>query len=186
MLHCLVFKEQLFVFRSLPSFEMLCFKRLIYCTASLLDCQELFYFSFLSERRPSCMTCKCFHSRNVVSHLVLAGISRRLVLYYRSCAHLSTAFPKKITKIPHHHRASRLYGECGIPASILHDLTCGSDCKSPTRRVQSSRRRTFRVSLSVDDDIVISLGDLVVAARRAATLKVAHNGRACARAELGQ
>ena len=91
MLHCLVFKEQLFVFRSLPSFEMLCFKRLIYCTASLLDCQELFYFSFLSERRPSCMTCKCFHSRNVVSHFVLAGISRRLVLYYRSCAHLSTA-----------------------------------------------------------------------------------------------
>ena len=181
MLHCLVFKEQLVVFRSSR------FKRLIYCTASLSGCQELFYFSFLSDRRPSCMTCKCFHSRNLVLHFVLAGISRRLVLYYRSCAHLSTAFPKKKSqKIPHHHRASRLYGECGIPASILHDLTCGSDCKSPTRRVQSSRRRTFRVSLSVDDDIVISLGDLVVVARRAATLKVAHNGRACARAELGQ
>ncbi|WP_337374242.1 hypothetical protein, partial [Mitsuokella jalaludinii] len=28
------------------SFERLCFKRLIYCTASLSDCQELFYFSF--------------------------------------------------------------------------------------------------------------------------------------------
>ncbi len=41
------------------------------------------------------MTCKCFHSRNLVLHFVLAGISRRLVLYYRSCAHLSTAFPKK-------------------------------------------------------------------------------------------
>ena len=59
MLHCLVFKEQLFVFRSLPSFEMLCFKRLIYCTASLLDCQELFYFSFLSERQPIA-SCKLF------------------------------------------------------------------------------------------------------------------------------
>ena len=59
MLHCLVFKEQLFVFRSLPSFEMLCFKRLIYCTTSLLDCQELFYFSFLSERQPIA-SCKLF------------------------------------------------------------------------------------------------------------------------------
>ena len=59
MLHCLVFKEQLFVFRSSPSFETLCFKRLIYCTASLLDCQELFYFSFLSERQPIA-SCKLF------------------------------------------------------------------------------------------------------------------------------
>ena len=36
-----------------------CFKRLIYCTASLLDCQELFYFSFLSERQPIA-SCKLF------------------------------------------------------------------------------------------------------------------------------
>ena len=46
--------------------------------------------------------------------------------------------------------------------------------------------RTFRVSLCVDDDIVIGFGDLVVATRRAATLKVAHDGRTCTRAELSQ
>ena len=76
------------------SFERLCFKRLIYCTASLSDCQELFYFSF-------CLSHPLQQgASNQGAFSYQAGVSRRLVLYYRTRKHLSTVilnfFQKKL------------------------------------------------------------------------------------------
>ena len=79
MLHCLVFKEQLCLSK------LSRFKRLIYCTASLSDCQELFYFSFCLRH----LLQQGASNQGVFS--CQAGVSRRLVLYYRTRSHLSTA-----------------------------------------------------------------------------------------------
>ena len=96
MIHVALFSFQ----RTTLSFEArfrlkrLCFKRLIYCTASLSVCQELFYFSFLSERQPLCMSCKAFPLKERCSCIrcLSAGVLRRLVIYYRVFTYLSTPF----------------------------------------------------------------------------------------------
>ncbi|MCQ1533861.1 hypothetical protein, partial [Mitsuokella jalaludinii] len=94
----------------------LCFKRLIYCTASLSDCQELFYFSFcLSHLLQQ-------GASNQGAFSCQAGVSRRLVLYYRTRRHLSTAFSKKLAKkVPHRqseHCCAQTMRDSGIHFSL--------------------------------------------------------------------
>ena len=84
MLHCLVFKEQL------------CLSKLAFIWKALLQATHLLYrisfklsrtflFFFLSE---SSAPARRFQSRS--DTLAWAGVSRRLVLYYRTRKHLST------------------------------------------------------------------------------------------------
>ena len=182
MIHVALFSFQ----RTTLSFEALASSDLFSVPHLFRTVKNFFIFLFcLKGGRPAGPV--SVSTQGTLSYISCWPVSRGDLYYITGVAPIcQQLFRKKSQKIPHHRRASRLNGECGIPASILPDLTCGSDCILPTRRGQSSRRRTFRVSLSVDDGIVISLGDLVVAARCAATLKVAYNGRACARAELSQ
>ena len=72
-----------------------------------------------------------------------AGVSRRLVLYYRTRRHLSTAFSKKLAKKSRIVKASTATRRrCGIPASIsvfqFQSFSCRSDSISTTRRIQSA------------------------------------------------
>ena len=72
-----------------------------------------------------------------------AGVSRRLVLYYRTRRHLSTAFSKKLAKRSRIVKASTAaQRRCGIPASIsvfqFQSFSCRSDSISTTRRIQSA------------------------------------------------
>lgn len=72
-----------------------------------------------------------------------AGVSRRLVLYYRTRRHLSTAFSKKLAKKSRIVKASTATRRRrGIPASIsvfqFQSFSCRSDSISTTRRIQSA------------------------------------------------
>ena len=72
-----------------------------------------------------------------------ADVSRRLVLYYRTRRHLSTAFSKKLAKKSRIVKASTAARRrCGIPASIsvfqFQSFSCRSDSISTTRRIQSA------------------------------------------------
>ena len=73
-----------------------------------------------------------------------AGVSRRLVLYYRTRRHLSTAFSKKLAKKSRIVKASTAaQRRRGIPASIsvfqFQSFSCRSDSISTTRRIQSAQ-----------------------------------------------
>ena len=134
MLHCLVFKEQLVVFRSSR------FKRLIYCTASLSDCQELFYFSFLSESsaparrfqsRSIFLPGRCLAATCIILQDAQAFVNRYLELFSKKVAwDLGFAEMRHDTKKASLSRCSSPYGRgswtrtnaCGIQRPVPYQL----------------------------------------------------------------
>ena len=91
MIHVALFSFQ----RTTLSFEV-CFRLKGFASSDSFIVPHLFqtvknFFIFLSYLKDNRLhLASCFHSRNLVLRFMLAGISRRLVLYYRMAVHLST------------------------------------------------------------------------------------------------
>ena len=179
MLHCLVFKEQLCLSKlSLQA------THLLYRISFRLS--RTFLFFFLSE---SSAPARRFQSRSIF----LPGrcLAATCIILQDTQAFVNSFFKKTCKKSPASSKRALLRRD---DAGFRHPFQSFSFSHSVVDPTASQRQdgfrapisRTFRVSLCVDDDIVIGFGDLVVATRRAATLKVAHDGRTCTRAELGQ
>ena len=140
MIHVALFSFQ----RTTLSFEArfrlkgLCFKRLIYCTASLSDCQELFYFSF-------CLSHPLQQgASNQGAMFSLEPVSRGDLYYITGHASIcQQLFQKNLQKKSRIVKASTVARRrCGIPASIsvfqFQSFSCRSDSISTTRRIQSA------------------------------------------------
>ena len=158
MLHCLVFKEQLCLSKlSLQA------THLLYRISFRLS--RTFLFFFLSE---SSAPARRFQSRSIF----LPGrcLAATCIILQDTQAFVNSFFKKTCKKSPASSKRALLRAD---DAGFRHPFQSFSFSHSVVDPTASQRQdgfrapisRTFRVSLCVDDDIVIGFGDLVVATR---------------------